>query len=167
METNKYIDAISVHLKDTPNFNSNKDYYAWKLCEFKLDFFEPKRLNLRMYDSCFTLAFDFGIDRLILKSDDLKRMLALLELDKKTTSLSRKLSSSTKLKVLKPKIIFQHDSDLFLVLDDGKFEVLYTSEEFTEYEQYDHYESYYLPYGEPGYIDERLLRLMIAALEAN
>lgn len=171
MKANKYIDAISTRLKDTPDFCYDKelgDYYVWNLCEFELDFFEPKQVSLRMYNSCFTLEFN-NCNQISLSLDDLKNMLALLELDKKTASLSKKLGSSTNLNVFKPDILFtsQHRSSLFLVLNDGVFKILYTSGEFTEYDQYDHYGFYYEPYEEPCLIDERLIRLMIAALEEN
>lgn len=175
---NKYIDAISTHLKDTPDFCYDKeigDYYVWNLCKFKLGFFfDPaKQVSLYMYDSSFTLEFN-DCDWISLSLDDLRNMLALLELDKKTASLSKKFSSSTDLNVFKPDILFtsQHRSSLFLMLNDGAFKILYTSDEFTEYDQYDHYEDYYEPYEdnpyeEPCQIDEVLLKLMIAALEEN
>lgn len=176
MKTNKYIDAISTHLKDTPDFCYDKelgDYYVWNLCKFKFGFYTVKQVSLPMYDSSFTLEFN-DCNWISLSLDDLKNMLALLELDKKTASLSKKLGSSTNLNVFKPDILFtsQHSSSLFLVLNDGVFKILYTSDEFTEYDQYDHYGFYYEPYEddpyeEPCLIDERLLRLMIAALEAN
>ena len=171
MKTNKYIDAISTHLKDTPDFCYDKelgDYYVWNLCKFKFGFYTVKQVSLSMYDSSFTLEFN-DCNWISLSLDDLKNMLALLELDKKTASLSKKFGSSTNLNVFKPDILFtpQHSSSLFLVLNDDVFKILYTSDKFTEYDQYDHYEFYREPYEEPCLIDERLLRLMIAALEAS
>lgn len=175
MKTNKYIDAISTHVKDTPVFcNDNEigDYYIWNLCEFKFGalFDGTKQLCLYMYDDRFYLNFDYLYwSGATLKLDDLRNMLALTELDKRTTSLSEKLSSSTDLKVFKPEIIFstQRDSGLFLALNNGAFEVMYRPGGITSYDQYDHYGDFDTPYEGPYRIDERLLRLMIAALEAS
>lgn len=171
---NKYIDAISTHLKDTPVFCRDYemgDYYAWDLCEFKFGVFfdNVKYLSLYMFDDYFVLSFGNYWNGITLKLDDLRNMLALLELDKKTASLSKKFSSNTKLKTFKPDILFadQHGSALLLILNDGVFEVGYAPDKITEYDQYDHYGLFDTSYEEPCYIDERLIRLMIAALEEN
>lgn len=171
---NKYIDAISIHVKATPVFCRDYemgDYYAWDLCEFKFGalFDGVKHLSLYMFDSYFVLSFGFYWDGATLKLDDLKNMFAMLELDKRATSLAEKLGSNTKLKAFKPDILFadQHDSALLLILNDGVFEVGYAPDKITEYDQYDHYGLFDTSYEEPCYIDERLIRLMIAALEEN
>lgn len=127
MKTNKYIDAISTHIKATPVFCRDYemgDYYVWDLCEFKFSalFDNVKHLSLYMFNDYFVLSFGNYWNGTTLKLDDLKGMFALLELDKG---------------------------------------------EITEYDQYDHYVFCDTSYEEPCYIDERLLRLMIAALEEN
>lgn len=174
MKVNKYIDAISTHVKSTPELGYDYyfgDYYYWDLCEFRFSacFDEVKELSLYMFDSRFALSFGPYWNGASLKLDDLKVMLALLELDKKTTNLCQNLGSSTKLEAFKPDILFaeQHGSALLLILNDGVFEVGYAPDKITEYDQYDHYGFFDTSYEKPCYIDERLLRLMIAALEVN
>lgn len=174
MKVNKYIDAISTHVKSTPELGYDYDYYfgyyyLWDLCEFRFgaSFDEVKELNLYMFDSRFVLSLGPYWKGASLKLDDLRNMFALLELDKKATSLTQKLDSNTSLKAFKPEILFsvQHGSGLFLVLNNGAFEVMYRPGGITSYDQYDHYGDFDTPYERPCLIDERLLRLMIAALE--
>ena len=174
MKINKYIDAISTHVKSTPELGYDYyfgDYYVWDLCEFNFGvlFDEAKELSLYMFDSRFVLSFGPYWNGASLKLDDLRNMFALLELDKKATSLTQKLDSNTSLKAFKPEIILstQHDSGLFLTLSNGAFEVMYHPGGITSYDQYDHYGDFVTNYEGPCLIDERLLRLMIAALEAN
>ena len=176
MKANKYIDAISTHVKSTPELGydyylGDGDYCIWELCEFRFGAFfdDVKELNLYMFDSHFVLSLGPYWNGASLKLDDLRNMLSLLELDKKATNLCQKFDSSTKLKAFKPEIILstQHDSGLFLTLSNGAFEVMYHPGGITSYDQYDHYGDFDTPYEGPCLIDERLLRLMIAALEAD
>lgn len=176
MKVNKYIDAISTYIKSTPELGYDYDYYfgdycLWDLCEFRFgaSFGEVKELNLYMFDSRFVLSFGPYWNGASLKLDDLRNMFALLELDKKATSLTQKLDSNTSLKAFKPEILFsvQHGSGLFLVLNNGAFEIMHAQGGLENYDQYYHYGDFDTPYEGHCLIDERLLRLMIAALEAE